>query len=75
MIQALTIAIITTGIIALINIAYQLGHQAGEIKALTWTEKLAQQELDRLKEHKRRRDEILADDNGRGSGAGESPEA
>ena len=83
MVQIIFISIAVTGAIVLMGSLYKLGVYDGRIQAYkqieTELEKMQQRirekYLQQLRADTRRSDELLADDNGGGAGAGESQEA
>lgn len=79
MVQIIFISIAVTGAIALMGSIYKLGVLDGQIQAYKWIERELEKSKERLIEQlygdTRRSDELLADDNGGGTGTGESTEA
>lgn len=79
MVQIIFISAAVTGAIALMGSIYKLGVLDGQIQAYKWIERELEKSrarlIEKLKGDTRRNDELMADDNGGGAGAGESTEA
>lgn len=83
MVQIILIAVIITGVIASMCSIYKLGVINGRLQAYKWIEKeidsmqerMREKYIEQLRADIRRNDELLADDDGGGTGTGESQEA
>ena len=83
MVQIIFISAAVTGAIALMGSIYMLGVLDGRLQAYKWVERelekskarLQEMLIEQLRGDTRRSDELLADDNGGGTGTGESTEA